>query len=97
MAAEVIVCVDLPGVTRESMNVTIDHGVLVIEGQRGAFQHAREAGPPRVVAEQPYGPFRRSVLLPTGLKTSDLNAQLKDGVLEVRIPRNADSKTVPVS
>lgn len=95
---DVLVCVDLPGVSREGMSVTIDHGVLVIEGQR-ALNQRREGEPPRVVAEQPFGPFRRTVLLPSGLKTSDLNAQLKDGVLEVRIPRSGDfgAKVVTVS
>jgi HSP20 family protein len=94
---EVLVCVDLPGVTRERVNVTIHDGALLIEGQR-ALQ-PREGEPPRVVAEQPFGPFRRTVLLPPGLRSSELNAQLKDGVLEVRIPRSGDSgaKTVPVS
>jgi HSP20 family protein len=96
--ADVFVLIDLPGVTREHVNVTIEHGILVIEGQR-SFQPPREGEPPRVVAEQPYGPFRRTVLLPPGLKTSELNAQLRDGVLEVRVPRlaSSDAKNVPVA
>ncbi len=96
-SADVLVCADLPGVTRDRIKVTVDQGVLVIDGERtippaGDYR-------PRAVAEQPFGPFHRAILLPGGLKTSEMNAQLKDGVLEIRIPRHGDSgaKTVPVS
>ncbi len=95
---DAVVCVDLPGVVRERVNVRVEDGLLVVEGER-PFQPPRETDSPRVIAEQAFGPFRRTVLLPPGLKTSELNVQLKDGVLEVRIPRSIEtgSKTTPVS
>jgi HSP20 family protein len=96
-STEYVVFVDLPGVNREKLEVTTDKGMLEITGQRqvlGSNGHRA-----RLVAEQPFGPFRRSVLLPPGLITSEMTAHLKDGVLELRIPRNGDSssRTVPVA
>lgn len=96
-SSELLVCVDLPGVSRERIDVTVNQGLLVIGGERTL--QGRNVEGSRIVAEQAFGPFRRAVLLPGGLKTSEMNAQLKEGVLEVRIPRNGDAgaRTVPVS
>ncbi|MEO6419292.1 MAG: Hsp20/alpha crystallin family protein [Polyangiaceae bacterium] len=96
-SSEYVVFVDLPGVGREKLEVTIDKGVLVISGQRAVVSTNGSRG--RIVAEQPFGPFLRSVALPPGLKASEMTAQLKDGVLELRIPRNGESssRTVPVA
>ncbi len=90
-STEFVVFVDLPGVTREKLEVTTDKGVLAITGQRPMLSSNGHRG--RMVAEQPYGAFSRSLVLPPGLKTSEMTAQLRDGVLELRIPRNGDSSS----
>lgn len=94
---EVIICADLPGAPRDRIEVSVQGSVLMIGGQR----------PPPVpdghqmrANERTFGLFRRAVPLPSGLRTQDLTAHLRDGVLEVRIPREAAStvgaRTVPV-
>jgi HSP20 family protein len=96
-STEYVVFVDLPGVSREKLEVTTDKGILAISGERPMLNTNGNRG--RLVAEPPFGPFRRNVALPSGLKTSEMTAHLKDGVLELRIPRNGDSssRTVPVA
>jgi HSP20 family molecular chaperone IbpA len=81
--AEVFVSVDVPGVSRDRLAVSVQQGVLVVEGQRAIQPPACD----RFFVEPPSGPFRRTVPLPPGLKLGEMNAQLKDGVLEIRIPR----------
>jgi HSP20 family protein len=109
--AELQVYIDVPGVSRERLDVRVEGQRLIVAGQRpwldangngnamGNAHAARNGSRPRVFAEQPFGNFRREVPLPPTLKTSDMSAQLKDGVLTVRIPRSSDasSRTVTVS
>jgi HSP20 family molecular chaperone IbpA len=44
-----------------------------------------------------YGAFTRTLRLPTGVKAMDAKAVYKDGVLEVKIPKAAPVKTIPVN
>jgi HSP20 family protein len=101
--SDLTVYVDVPGVNRDRLNVRLESGFLVIEGQRAIRppdgEHPESERPSRFFAEPPSGPFRRSVALPGGLDLAQMSAHLVDGVLEVRIPRIAEGapKPVPVS
>jgi HSP20 family protein len=96
--SEVLFYVDLPGVSREQVNVSLEGGFLVIEGQR-AFEPSNADRPPRVFGDRPSGPFRRQVALPVGLELAQMSARLVDGVLEIRIPRVDDGplKQIPIT
>ena len=98
-ASEVAVCIDLPGVARENVNVNLGNGVLVVSGQRST---ALPNGHVLRLTESPLGSFRRMVPLPMGLRVDDASALMKDGVLEVRIPRDGHrapqgTRIVPVA
>jgi HSP20 family protein len=97
-ANEFTIDVDLPGITRDRLEVTVHGSVLVIAGVRTP---QKTDGLRLTLTERPFGPFRRTVLLPNGLRTGEMSAQLKDGVLEVRIPREdrngPTTRAVPVS
>jgi len=94
---ELLLAVDLPGVQRDHLDVSVQAGVLVITGSRPP-QVATNQHRLRVV-ERPLGPFRRVVPLPPGLRTAEMTAQIRDGVLEVRIPRDSAHapRAVPVA
>jgi len=95
---ELVIDVDLAGVPRDKIDVSVHGSVLLISGVRTA-----QPGEAHRLAmnERPMGPFRRPVLLPNGLRTADMGAQLRDGVLTVRIPReeraHVPPRAVPVS
>ncbi|MCK6551461.1 Hsp20/alpha crystallin family protein [Myxococcota bacterium] len=95
----VAVRVDLPGVAREHVKVSLNQNVLTIEGVRPATTVSHVEYRIRV-AEPGLGRFRRQLLVPTGLVDTELNAQMREGVLEVRLPRAvppaAEARTVPV-
>jgi HSP20 family protein len=80
-----IVRADLPGVRREDVNIELDDGTLVITGERN---EEREEGDEQrgYHSERSYGRFYRAITLPEGAEAEACKAQMKEGVLEVRIP-----------
>ncbi len=89
---EMIVRVDLPGVAREDLEIVAHGNEVTLRGRR------REDHPPdsRVkLSEVPQGSFSRRLLVPPTLRASEPNAQLKDGVLEIRFPRKSPDEMAP--
>jgi HSP20 family protein len=92
-ATEILVSFDLAGVPREGVEVCLVDGLLMVSGHRPApWTNGHKGAVPRV-AEPPFGAFRRTVALPAGIASDKLTAQMKDGVLEIGIPR--DQKAAP--
>jgi HSP20 family protein len=92
--AEVLVSVDLPGVTKEQVEIVTHGKLLTITGTR------RAPGSPDFrlrSAESPIGPFRRAVLLTSITRPAEPKAELKDGVLEVRIAKEPGQVSTPKS
>lgn len=81
-AEHFLVRLDLPGVHRGEVEVTVDDETLVICGQR---RPTRRAGMEVSRRERRYGTFRRTVELPSGTDRGTVSASLRDGVLEVCI------------
>ena len=79
----VVVRFDLPGVDRDSINVTVEQDVLQVEAERTLQE--RE-GDQWLVAERPHGRFSRQLFLGTGLDTDQIEAKYEAGVLTVTIP-----------
>lgn len=96
---EVVITVDIPGVTRDGVHVSITRGMLDISGVRPA-RGSQDGAPVELrYNEHIYGRFRRLIPLPPGLATDRLQAQMRSGVLEIRVPRTVgtqDVKSVPV-
>ncbi len=88
--SEVIVCVDVPGVPRESVSVRlIAPGLLEISGERPAHLEDGEQhdGFKLRHAEQARGRFRRLVPIAASVSSEQVNARMRDGELQVRMPR----------
>jgi HSP20 family protein len=84
--------VDLPGV-REHVDVYVDEQqhLLTISGERRREEVKGEAG--YEYTERDYGSFTRSVELPRGADTSKVEANFRNGVLEVHIPKGESART----
>lgn len=76
--------VDLPGVKREEITVTVTDDALTIAGERK--QEVEEKDKERFHTERAYGRFERRVALPPGVKPEEITAQFENGVLEVTVP-----------
>jgi HSP20 family protein len=82
---DLVLHADLPGVSLEDVDITLDGNVLTISGERkGTTQE--EEGVSHYLNERPYGPFRRSVAVPEGVDADSIKARLENGVLEVLLP-----------
>jgi HSP20 family protein len=75
--------IDLPGVSADSLDISVERGVLTVSAER---TWSREDGDQSYLAERPRGTFRRQVHLGEGLDSEHIEANLTDGVLTLRIP-----------
>ena len=81
--SDVWVHIDLPGVKAEDLDITVERNVLTIAAQR-TWQ--REETDQPYFGERYRGAFRRQIQLGDGLDLQNLEADLHDGVLAIRIP-----------
>ncbi len=77
--------VDLPGVKKSDISIDVKDNVLSISGERKVKEEAKEDSYYKV--ESKYGKFVRSFTLPKDADVNKIEANNKDGVLEVKIPR----------
>ena len=80
-----VVRADLPGLSREDVQVEVQDDALVIRGERRSEHVDDEEGFYR--SERSYGSFYRVIPLPENLDASACNATFKDGVLQVTLPK----------
>ncbi|HEX5075775.1 MAG TPA: Hsp20/alpha crystallin family protein [Gemmatimonadaceae bacterium] len=80
-----VVRADLPGLSKDDVNVDVDNGVLTISGERRSENEENREGYFR--SERSYGSFWRTVPLPEGVNEDQVKASFKDGVLEVTMPK----------
>jgi HSP20 family protein len=79
-----IVRADLPGMSKDDVQVDIDDNSLVIRGERKTEHEENKEGYYR--SERSYGSFYRQIPLPRGVDTEDATAEFRNGVLEVVMP-----------
>ncbi len=77
--------IDLPGVKKEDVDVSVDKNVLTISGKRESSEEVKEDDYYRV--ESAYGKFSRSFTLPENVDVEKIQASSEDGVLEIAIPK----------
>ena len=82
--------VELPGMKREDIEVTLQDGALVISGERKAEQVSEETTVHR--QERYYGKFTRALTLPAAVAGDKVKAQYKDGILTVTLPKAEEAK-----
>lgn len=87
---EYLVKADLPDITKADVKITIDDGVLSMEGERK--QEKEEKTKKFHKVERLYGKFVRRLALPTDVDQTKVAAEVKDGVLRVHLPKAEHSK-----
>jgi len=78
---------ELPGLKPEDVEVKLENGLLSLSGKR-TYESKDERGGYRRL-ERRYGTFTRCFSLPRDVRGDDITAALKDGVLTVRVPKDA--------
>ena len=84
---EYTLALDLPGIKRDSLDVSLDDGRLTVRGERGP---AEGVGVRR--AERPQGRFVRTFSLPDAVDRAGIAADYKDGVLLLHLPKRAEQQ-----
>ena len=81
----VVIKAELPGVDKKDISVDVRDNVLTLKGTRSFDKEVKEDNVYR--RERAYGSFQRAFNLPADLKTETINADYKDGVLTIEIPK----------
>lgn len=90
------VTLELPGLTRDQVSITVDGDVLTVSGEKKAEHETKDRN--YRILERSYGEFSRSVFLPRSVDGGKVKATMADGVLKILAPRRPDveSKTIPI-
>ena len=81
---------DLPGINKEDIKVSLENGILTIEGERKSETENKDKQVHRF--ERSYGRFTRSLNLGTNIDESKIRAGYKDGVLQLNVPKSEAAK-----
>ena len=87
---EYLIKAELPEIKKEDVKVTVENGVLTIQGERR--QDKEEKGKKYHRVERSYGSFVRSFTLPESVDESAVKAEYKDGVLHLHLPKTEKVK-----
>lgn len=78
---------DVPGLKPEDLDVELHEGILSIRGSRS--EQKQEQGNGYVRTERHQGSFARQFRVPTSVEAERLEAEVKDGVLTIEVPKGA--------
>jgi HSP20 family protein len=84
------VTAEIPGVTKDDIEVDLENNVLTIRGEKKEEKEEKEKE--RYLYERFYGSFHRSIALPAAVDESKVNAEFKNGVLKVHLEKAAQAK-----
>ena len=80
---------DLPGLDEENLEISLSHDVLTLKGERS---HERQDDGRNVhLNERGFGCFKRAFRLPEDVDQEHIEARLRNGVLEIRLPKSRDA------
>ncbi|MDM7916469.1 MAG: Hsp20/alpha crystallin family protein [Candidatus Eisenbacteria bacterium] len=81
---------DLPGMSRDQIEVTLDGETLTIRGEKKQEKEVKEDA--FVRTERRHGTFLRALTLPSAIDASKVEATYKDGVLEIWVPKSEEAR-----
>jgi HSP20 family protein len=90
-AEALVLRAELPGVKREDIEIDVEANVLTVKGERKLEAEPQDRRYHRV--ERPHGAFARQFQLPNNVDASQIDAQLADGVLTVKLPKKQEQKS----
>ncbi len=87
---KIVIKAELPGVDKKDIHVNLENGVLTLSGERSYENEVKEDNYYR--KERSYGKFHRAFTLPAGLDPEKIEAEYKDGILKIEIPKPEEKK-----
>jgi HSP20 family protein len=93
------VTAELPGLDAKNIDLQLSDNVLTIKGEKQEEKEERTKD--RHVTERRYGSFHRSLQVPSSVDAEKIEANFKNGVLTVTLPKSPEAqkkqKTIPVT
>jgi HSP20 family protein len=87
---ELVLKAELPDMTREDIDITVENFVLTIKGEKKLAPELKEEQFHH--AERRYGAFSRSFSLPTTVDAGKVSAEYRNGVLTIKLPLREEAK-----
>jgi HSP20 family protein len=87
---EYAVRVELPGVSKDDVKITMQNNVLTVRGEKKQEKETKDANYHRL--ERSYGSFERSFTLPATVKADRIDASYADGILTISLPKADEAK-----
>jgi HSP20 family protein len=91
---EIVIKAELPGLNAKDIEVNFENNVLVLKGERRFEKETKEENYHRI--EREYGTFSRAFTVPFAVKSENVVAEYKDGVLKVVLPKKEEIKPKPI-
>ncbi len=91
-ADDFLVTAELPGLSRDDVDVSVENGVLSISGEKREETEEGSAEGNRHLIERRYGKFHRNFSLPRSVDAGKVEARFEDGVLYITLPKAAVAK-----
>jgi HSP20 family protein len=91
-----LMSMDLPGVSKDNVHIEVNDNQLMVWGERK--EEREEEKKNRYFVERSYGRFQRTFALPTHIDPDRIEADFKDGVLRIAVPKSqtAQARTVKI-
>lgn len=87
---EFLISAELPGMEKKDIEISIEDGVLSIDGEKKYDKESKDKNYHRV--ERSYGKFHRCFKLPNGIDREKIDASYKNGVLNLSLPKSEEAK-----
>lgn len=87
---EYVAKVELPGVHKDDVKITLQDNILTIRGEKKEEKETKNSNYHRL--ERSYGSFQRSFTLPTSVRQDKVEAEYRDGVLTITLPKAEEAK-----
>jgi HSP20 family protein len=88
---ELLLTAELPGMVKDNIEITFENDFLTIQGEKKEEKEEKvpekNGGPRYHLFERTYGAFRRTFTLPRIIDATKIAAEMKDGVLKIRMPK----------
>ncbi len=88
--SEIVVKIELPGVSREDIDLTITKDTLILKGEMKRDEEVQDES--YYISERMFGNFSRTITLPFEVENEKAQAAMKNGVLEITIPKREEAK-----
>ena len=85
----VVLSAEIPGVEKDGVSVEVNDGVLTLSGAKKQASESNENGVSR--SERVYGEFKRSFVLPDTVDVERIDAQFRNGVLSISLPKKPEA------